>query len=129
MLQDCDKTQRVQLLEEIMNSLLLENERLRRGGSLSSFAPRPPPVRSVRAVYGETGGLFSHPQQIRAHAAATRVGTQQIEWAEQQSGPCAEPCVYFFRKGERVSPSELDRITTFCTGAAICDATGLPACA
>ena len=116
---DCDKSHRVQLLEELVNSLLDEKDRLRRGSSYySSYAPRPPPVRNVKVMHGETGGLLSHPERIREYATTMCADTMRLQWAKHESLPCAEPCVYFFRKGERVSPSDLERITSFCTGAA-----------
>ena len=126
----CDKSPRVQLLEDIVKALHEENERLQRGGAgaastYSSYSSRSPsqqpapPVRTVTAVWGETAGLspFSHSQKIREQAAAVSSGRVRIQWEEHSKSPCADPCVFFFRKGERVSPSEMERIEKFCTGA------------
>ena len=131
----CDRSPRVQLLEDIVKALQEENERLQqRGGTASTYsssssrppslqqpapAPPVPPVRTVTAVWGETAGLspFSHSQKIREQAAAVSSGRVRIQWEEHSKSPCADPCVFFFRKGERVSPSEMERIEKFCTGA------------
>ena len=136
-LQPCDKSPRVQLLEDIVKALHEENERLQqRGGTASTYSSyssrspslqQPaPPVRTVTAVWGETGGLFSHSQKIREQAAAVSSGRVRIQWEEHLKSPCADPCVFFFRKGERVSPSEMERIVKFCTGATRLRQTSLP---
>jgi hypothetical protein len=74
--------------------------------------------RIVTAVWGETQGLFSHAQMIREKAKAVSIKKQfgQIQWEEHPSSARTDPCVFFFRMGERLSDSHMQRIVKFCTG-------------
>ncbi len=85
-----------------------------------------PQERHVTAMWGETGGLFLHTQTIcnQANVISKAQAKGQIQWQRKAadadpSCPCTNPCVFFFRMGERISSSDMERIVKFCTGASI----------
>lgn len=116
-LEECDKSERVCLLEGIMNSLVEENQMLRRSRSHHSPCIQPSPsVPVVKIGLYESTGLFTHSARIRSLIDRICASKVQIQWMEYGKPGHSESSVYFFRKGERVSESELERIVTFCSG-------------
>jgi hypothetical protein len=105
-----DESERIRKLLKIVKALLLEQR------VLEQHVPR-----TVTAVWGETQGLFSHAQIIREQANAISIEKQlrHIQWQEQPRSACTDPCVVFFRMGERLSDSHMQRIVKFCTGASV----------
>ena len=121
---ECDRSRRVQILERLVEELKRENDMLRRskaseGGLLPSrtvsrgYSERPVPYPIAFAV---KGSLFTHVDTLKDVVSTQCPGAQWLTSCDYPNGGdiTATARVLFFRTNQRVSPTELEELKTFC---------------
>ena len=129
-LAQCDKSERLRMLEKLVDELSRENETLRRRSGSSSYlqpaasawAANPAPVTPYPITVAVKGSMFAHAESIQGHVVTMcpRVQWRTTTWAtdgvantlSDQSTPKCR--VVFFRTGGRVSPTEIADLKAFC---------------
>ena len=126
---ECDRSRRVQILERLVEELKRENDMLRRskaseGGLLPSrtvsrgYSERPVPCPIAFAV---KGSLLTHVDTLKDAVSTQCPGAQWLASYEYPNGGdiTATARVLFFRTNQRVSPTELEELKTFCASPTI----------
>lgn len=121
---ECDRSRRVQILERLVEELKRENDMLRRskaseGGLLPSrtvsrgYSERPVPCPIAFAV---KGSLLTHVDTLKDAVSTQCPGAQWLASYDYPNGGdiTATARVLFFRTNQRVSPTELEELKTFC---------------
>ena len=122
---ECDRSRRVQILERLVEELKRENDMLRRRSKASEgglhpahtvshgYSERPVPYPIAFAV---KGSLFTHVDTLKDVVSTQCPGAQWLTSCDYPNGGdiTATARVLFFRTNQRVSPTELEELKTFC---------------
>jgi hypothetical protein len=120
---ECDRSRRVQILERLVEELKRENHMLRRSKASEGGLH---PSRTVSRGYSERpvqnpiafavkGSLFTHVDTLKDAVSTQCPGAQWLAYDYPNGGDItATARVLFFRTNQRVSPTELEELKTFC---------------